>query len=56
MLMNLICAIPEHIGWVIVGAVGMLALEMLGLLIGTVVDMIRDRLQDDEDFDECAEF
>ncbi len=53
MIMNLINAIPEHIGWIIVGAVGMLALEMLGLLIGTVVDMIRDRLQDDEDAEEC---
>ena len=51
--MNLICAIPEHIGWIIVGAVGMLALEMCGLLIGTVVDMIRDRLMDDEESEVC---
>ena len=51
-MMNLINAIPEHIGWMIVGAAGLLALEMLGLLIGTVVDMIRDRLQDDEE-EEC---
>ena len=48
-MMNLICAIPENIGWVIVGAVGMLALEMCGLLIGTVVDMIHDRLMDDDE-------
>ena len=48
MFMNWICSIPEHIGWVIVGAVGMLALEMCGLLIGTVVDMIRDHFMDDE--------
>ena len=54
MIMNLINAIPEHIGWIIVGAVGMLALEMLGLLIGTVVDMIRDRMiNDDEDAEDC---
>ena len=53
MLMNWICSIPENVGWVIVGAVGMLAIEMLGLLIGTVVDMIRDRLADDEE--ECEE-
>ena len=48
-MMNLICAIPEEIGWVIVGAVGMLALEMLGLLVGTVVDMVRERMMDDEE-------
>ena len=47
-MMNLICAIPDHIGWMIVGAVGMLALEMCGLLIRTVVDMVRDRMMDDE--------
>ena len=52
-MMNLICAIPEHIGWIIVGAVGMLALEMCGLLIGTVVDMIRDRLMNDEESEVC---
>ena len=53
-MMNLICAIPDHIGWMIVGAVGMLALEMFGLLIGTVVDMIRDRMiNDDEEVEEC---
>ena len=57
-MMNLINAIPEHIGWVLVGAVGMLALEMLGLLIGTVVDMIRDRMinDDEEECDECINF
>lgn len=50
--MNLINAIPEEIGWVIVGAVGMLALEMFGLLVGTVVDMVRERMMDDE-AEEC---
>ena len=48
-MMNWICSIPDHIGWMMVGAVGMLALEMLGLLIGTVVDMVRDRMMDDEE-------
>ena len=52
MLMNWICSIPDHIGWVLVGAVGMLALEMLGLLVGTVVDMVRERMMD-EGAEEC---
>ena len=51
-MMNLINVIPDHIGWMIVGAVGMLALEMLGLLVGTVVDMVRERMMDDE-AEEC---
>ena len=51
-MMNLINAIPDHIGWMIVGAVGMLALEMLGLVVGTVVNMVRERMADDE-AEEC---
>lgn len=53
-MMNLINAIPDHIGWMIVGAVGMLALEMLGLLIGTVVDMVRERMMDEEEESEVC--
>lgn len=48
-MLELICAIPDHIGWVIVGAVGMLCVEMFGLLIGTVVQAIKERLEDDEE-------
>ena len=51
-MMNWICSIPDHIGWMIVGAVGMLALEMFGLLVGTVVDMVRERMINDE-AEEC---
>ena len=51
-MINWICSIPEEIGWVLVGAAGMLALEMLGLLVGTVVDMVRERMIDDE-AEEC---
>ena len=51
-MMNWICSIPDHIGWMIVGAVGMLALEMFGLLMGTVVDIVRERMMDDE-AEEC---
>lgn len=54
MLMNLINAIPEHIGWVLVGFFGCLTLEVCGLCIGTVVDMIRDRLTNYDDEEEMA--
>ena len=53
-MMTLINAIPDHIGWVLVGAVGMLALEMCGLLIGTVVDMVRERMMDDDEESEVC--
>jgi hypothetical protein len=47
-MMNWICSIPDHIGWMMVGAVGMLALIMLGLVGYTVVNMIIERMKDDE--------
>ena len=48
-MMNLINVIPAHIGWMIVGAAGMLALEMLGLLVETVISMVRERMADDDE-------
>ena len=51
-MMNLINAIPEHIGWMLAGGACLFALEMLGLLVGTVVDMVRERMMDDE-VEEC---
>lgn len=51
-MMTLINAIPEHIGWMSVGFFGCLCLEMVRRLIGTVVNMIRERMTDDET-EEC---
>ncbi len=45
-MLELICSIPDHIGWVIVGVVGCLCVEMLGLLIGTIVQAIQERIED----------
>jgi hypothetical protein len=47
-MMNWICSIPDHIGWTIVGAVGMLAIIMLGLVGYTVANMIIEHMADDE--------
>ncbi len=51
-MLDLICAIPDHIGWVIVGVVGCLCVEMLGLVIGTVVQAIKERIEDRNE-EEC---
>ena len=47
-MINWICSIPDHIGWMMVGAVGMLTLIMLGLVVYTVVNMIIERMKDEE--------
>lgn len=48
-MLELICRIPDHIGWVIVGAVGMLT-TIMAVKVGKIVYIaIRDRLTDDEE-------
>lgn len=54
-MLDWICAIPEHIGWIIVGMILCLCIEMCGLVIGTVITAIKERLEDDEDEDEEEE-
>ena len=48
-MMNLINAIPENIGWVMVGAVGMLCAVMLVKLGGIIVEAIKSRMEDEEE-------
>ena len=50
-MLEMICNIPENIGWVIVGAVGMLCVVMLVKLGKIVVEAIKYRREDEE---ECA--
>lgn len=50
-MMNFICSIPEHIGWIVVGVVLCLCIEMFGLLVGTVVQAIKERLEDEEEIE-----
>ena len=51
-MLELICRIPDHIGWVIVGFVGCLCVEMFGLLVGTVVQAIKELIEDRNE-EEC---
>lgn len=52
-MLNLICSIPENIGWIIVGAMGMLT-AIMGVKVGTMIyTAIRDRLANDEEKSAC---
>ena len=51
-MMNFINAIPESTGWIMVGVLGTLVVLMGGLLIRTAVQMVRERMMDDE-AEEC---
>lgn len=49
-MLEIICAIPENIGWIIVGAVGMLTAIMAYKVGKVVYQAIKDRLtEEDED-------
>ena len=48
-MMNLICAIPENVGWALVGAVGMLCVVMLIKLGKIFVEMWKDWHEDEEE-------
>ena len=47
-MLEMICAIPENIGWVMVGAVGMLCAVMLVKLGKVVVEMIKYRIEENK--------
>ncbi len=47
-MLEMLNAIPENIGWIIVGFVGCLCVEMFGLLVGTCINAIKERMEDDE--------
>ena len=50
-MLELICRIPDHIGWMIVGAVGAYA-SVMGWMLGTTIyKAIKERMEDNEDED-----
>lgn len=43
-MLEMICAIPENIGWILVGAVGMLALVTLVGAVKDITTAIKERM------------
>ena len=48
-MLEMICAIPENIGWAMVGAMGMLCAVMLVKLGGVIVEAIKERREECEE-------
>ena len=48
-MLEMICAIPENFGWVMVGAVGMLCAVMLVKLGGVIIEAIKERREECEE-------
>ena len=48
-MLELLCSIPNHIGWMLVGALGM-ACAVMGWKVGKLIYIaIKERLEDDEE-------
>ena len=46
-MLKMICVIPEEIGWVIVGFVGVFTLIMLAKVVKVFVEAVKERMEDD---------
>ena len=45
-MLKMICVIPEEIGWIIVGFVGVFTLIMLAKVIKVIVEAVKERMED----------
>ena len=48
-MLKMICVIPEEIGWVIVGFVGVFTLIMLAKVVKVIVEAVKERMKDNEE-------
>ena len=47
-MLKIICVIPEELGGVIVGFVGVFTLIMIAKVVKVIVEAIKERMEDDE--------
>ena len=47
-MLKMICAIPEEIGWVIVGFIGVFTLVMVAKVVKVIVEAVKERMEDDK--------
>ncbi len=48
-MLEFICSIPDWLGWTFVAVTGIACIFMYCLLVQTIVAMIRERMEDDEE-------
>lgn len=52
-MLEIINAIPDSVGWALVGATGMLCVVMLIKVIKILVQMYKDRKEDQDEMEIC---
>lgn len=48
-MLKIICAIPEEIGWALVGFIGVFALIMVAKVVKVIVEAVKERMEDNEE-------
>lgn len=48
-MLKILCAIPEEIGWAIVGFVGVFTLIMAVKVVKVIVEAVKERMEDNEE-------
>ena len=48
-MLKMICAIPEEIGWAIVGFVGVFTLIMVAKVLKVIVEAVKERMEDNKE-------
>ena len=48
-MLKIICAIPEEIGWTLVGFIGVFALIMVAKVVKVIVEAAKERMEDNEE-------
>ena len=48
-MLKIICAIPEEIGWALVGFIGVFALIMVAKVVKVIVEAVKGRMEDNKE-------
>ena len=49
-MLKIICAIPEEIGWALVGFIGVFTLVMLDKMVKIIVKAVKERMEDNKEY------
>ena len=47
-MLKIICAIPEEIGWALVGFIGVFTLIMIAKVVKVIVEAVKEKMEDNE--------
>ena len=49
-MLKIICAIPEEIGWALVGFIGVFTLIMVAKVVKVIVEAVKERMEDNKEW------